>query len=68
VIIKILILILILLFYSNEIQLHFNSGMEITDAQKERDAILILRDAESRVNHSVMIFFSFITIQSFIII
>lgn len=42
--------------------------MEITDAQKERDAILILRDAESRVNHSVIIFFSFITIQSFIII
>lgn len=27
--------------------------MEITDAQKERDAILALRDAESRVNHSV---------------
>lgn len=28
-------------------------GMEISDAQKERDAILALRDAESRVNHSV---------------
>jgi hypothetical protein len=27
--------------------------MEITDAQKERDAIAALRDAESRVNHSV---------------
>jgi hypothetical protein len=27
--------------------------MEITDAQKEREAILALRDAESRVNHSV---------------
>ena len=29
------------------------SGMEITDAQKEREAINALRDAESRVNHSV---------------
>ena len=28
-------------------------GMEITDAQKEREAIAALRDAESRVNHSV---------------
>ncbi len=27
--------------------------MEITDAQKEREAIAALRDAESRVNHSV---------------
>ncbi len=27
--------------------------MEITDAQKEREAILALRDAESHVNHSV---------------
>ena len=27
--------------------------MEITDAQKEREAISALRDAESRVNHSV---------------
>ena len=29
------------------------SGLEITDAQKEREAIVALRDAESRVNHSV---------------
>jgi hypothetical protein len=27
--------------------------MEITDTQKEREAIAALRDAESRVNHSV---------------
>ena len=27
--------------------------MEITDAQKEREAIAALRDAEARVNHSV---------------
>ena len=27
--------------------------MEISDAQKERDAVAALRDAESRVNHSV---------------
>ncbi len=27
--------------------------MEITDVQKEREALAALRDAESRVNHSV---------------
>ena len=27
--------------------------MEISDAQKEREAVAALRDAESRVNHSV---------------
>ena len=27
--------------------------MEISDAQKEREAVTALRDAESRVNHSV---------------
>ena len=31
----------------------FILGIEITDAQKEREAIAALRDAESRVNHSV---------------
>ncbi|CAF4718331.1 unnamed protein product, partial [Rotaria socialis] len=29
--------------------------MEITDAQKEREAIAALRDAESRINHSELI-------------
>ncbi|CAF2858872.1 unnamed protein product [Rotaria sp. Silwood2] len=42
-------------FYGQRPWRQHHQSMEITDAQKEREAIAALRDAESRVNHSELI-------------
>jgi tetratricopeptide (TPR) repeat protein len=42
-------------FYGQRPWRQHHQSMEITDAQKEREAILALRDAESHVNHSELI-------------